>query len=524
VSSIALQSNPGLASIKKNLPSTFMKRIGIAALLHESNTFLSTPTTESHFRADLWLEGSAMVEKLSSTQHELGGFFQQLIPEQQAGRVALVPLVALRATPAGAIHAATWELLEETLLKAIRKSPKLDGLLLAAHGAAVSQEYPDADGRWLSLMRNHVGADTPIVTTIDPHANLSKTMVDAVDALIAYRTNPHLDQKDRGIEAAKLLLRSLDHQIQPKMAAAFPAMAIPIDRQGTDEPHWKAVQELAASQRSMDRVLSNSLILGFPYADVAEMGSATLAVTDGDQPLAQKLADELADSLWQHRNGFRSQLVSIEQAMDEANCHPKHRFCLLDMGDNVGGGSAGDGTYLIGPVISRAKHPTFACLYDPEAVDRCRDKGDGGVIALSVGGKTDRLHGPKLNVEVTIQSLHDGRFEETQIRHGGIRNFDQGPSAVVRCNNSKVTLLLTSKRIVPFSLQQLRSCGLDPSSFQTLVAKGVHAPLAAYREVCDRSIRVNTPGSTCADIKELDLGHRRRPLFPIELPNHWQSE
>jgi microcystin degradation protein MlrC len=495
-----------------------MKRIGIAALLHESNTFLSTPTTESHFRADLWLEGSAMVEKLASTQHELGGFFQHLIPEQQAGRVALVPLVAFRATPAGTINASTWELLESSLLDALRKTPKLDGLLLAAHGAAVSQRYPDADGRWLSLVRHHVGDGVPIVATIDPHANLSGTMVDAVDALIAYRTNPHLDQKDRGIEAAQLLLCTLDQQIQPTMAAAFPAMAIPIDRQGTDESHWRPVQELATSQRSTDQVLSNSIILGFPYADVPEMGSSALAVTDGDLPFAQKLANELADSLWQHRDGFRSQLVSIDHAVEQANLHPQHRYCLLDMGDNVGGGSAGDGTFLIGQLIHQAKHPTFACLYDPEAVARCREEGVGAVVALSLGGKTDKQHGPILQLEVTIQSLHDGRFEETQVRHGGIRHFDQGLSVVVRCNRSRVTLLLTSKRTVPFSLQQLRSCGLDPSSFQTLVAKGVHAPLAAYREVCDRSVRVNTGGSTCADLHQLDLRHRRHPLFPIEGP------
>jgi microcystin degradation protein MlrC len=495
-----------------------MKRIGIAALLHESNTFLATPTTESHFRADLWLEGSAMVDQLASTQHELGGFLQHLIPQQQAGRVAIEPLVALRATPAGTIDASTWERLEATLLEALRKSPKLDGLLLAAHGAAVSQSYPDADGRWLSLMRHHVGAGVPIVTTIDPHANLSTTMVEAVDGLIAYRTNPHLDQRDRGIEAAQLLLRTLDQQIQPTMAAAFPAMAIPIDRQGTDEPHWSPVQDLAASQRSMARVLSNSVILGFPYADVPEMGSAALAIADGDPQLAQTLAEELADCLWQHRAGFRSQLVSIDQAVEQANSNPQQRFCLLDMGDNVGGGSAGDGTYLIGRLVTQAKYPTFASLYDPDAVARCREAGVGAVVALSVGGKTDQQHGPTLQLEVSIQSLHDGRFEETQVRHGGIRHFDQGLSVVVRCNRSQVTLLLTSKRMVPFSLQQLRSCGLDPSSFQTLVAKGVHAPLAAYREVCDRSIRVNTGGSTCADLNQLDLRHRRDPLFPIENP------
>ncbi|MFM8214149.1 MAG: MlrC C-terminal domain-containing protein, partial [Pirellula sp.] len=101
-------------------------------------------------------------------------------------------------------------------------------------------------------------------------------------------------------------------------------------------------------------------------------------------------------------------------------------------------------------------------------------------------------------------------------RHGGISYFDQGPSVVVQATEAPMTILLTSRRMVPFSLNQLTSCGLDPRSFRVLVAKGVHAPLAAYREVCQRFLRVNTPGSTCADVVQLDYRHRRKPLFPFE--------
>ena len=93
-------------------------------------------------------------------------------------------------------------------------------------------------------------------------------------------------------------------------------------------------------------------------------------------------------------------------------------------------------------------------------------------------------------------------------------SFDQGPTAIVETGN--VTVMLTSRRMVPFSLEQLRSCNLDPASFDILVAKGVNAPLAAYREVCPTSLRVNTPGSTCADMTKLDFHNRRRPMFPFE--------
>jgi len=79
-----------------------------------------------------------------------------------------------------------------------------------------------------------------------------------------------------------------------------------------------------------------------------------------------------------------------------------------------------------------------------------------------------------------------------------------------------LTLQLTSKRIVPFSLNQLLSCGIDPRAFQVIVAKGVHAPAAAYEPVCPALIRVSTPGATTPDMSKLHFDRRRRPLYPLE--------
>ena len=102
--------------------------------------------------------------------------------------------------------------------------------------------------------------------------------------------------------------------------------------------------------------------------------------------------------------------------------------------------------------------------------------------------------------------------------------FDQGRTAVVRVRGTGLTLLITSKRMVPFSLEQLRSCGLNPLDFRVLVAKGVHAPVAAYREVCDTFIRVNTPGATSADLSSFPFLNRRQPLYPFEDTGSWQLD
>ena len=119
---------------------------------------------------------------------------------------------------------------------------------------------------------------------------------------------------------------------------------------------------------------------------------------------------------------------------------------------------------------------------------------------------------------LVVRNLHDGRFMEPKPRHGGITNYDMGRTAVVETAGvaAPLTLMLTSRRIMPTSLHQLTHCNLDPTTFDVIVAKGVHAPVAAYESVCRTIIRVNTPGPTTADMRQLTFKNRRRPVFPFE--------
>jgi microcystin degradation protein MlrC len=221
------------------------------------------------------------------------------------------------------------------------------------------------------------------------------------------------------------------------------------------------------------------------------------------------------DWLFAHRHALVANLPGVEEAVDQA-MRLDGPVCLLDVGDNVGGGSPGDGT-LLAHALHAHRMRSFVCLYDPVAVERASREGAGASLDLDMGGKTDGLHGPPLRATVKVMSLHDGHFTESQPRHGGKTSYDMGKTAVVE-TESGLTIQLTSRRTPPFSLNQLVSCGLDPSRFQALVAKGVNAPIAAYREVCRHLIRVNTPGVTTADMTTLPFNHRRRPMFPFEDP------
>ncbi len=509
-------------------------RVGIIALLQESNTFLHEPTTLQRFEEDLLLVGEAVRRQLEPTHHEIGGFFAGLDEEG----VEAVPLFAARALPFGVVTADTFDRLLALMFEQLDLADRLDGLLVAPHGATVSERYPDADGHWLSRLRQRVGPDLPIVGTLDPHANLSRQMVDSTNALIAYRTNPHVDQRQRGLDAADLLVRTLRGEVRPTQAASFPPLAISIECQLTSAPpcvplYQRADAMLARSQAEASRpagahagvrVLSNSILLGFPYADVPEMGSSFLVVTNNDQTGAQQLADELGQAAWSMRREFVGKLLSVADAVEQARTLPGP-VCLLDMGDNVGGGSPGDGTLLAHALLERRLAESFVCLCDPEAVRQAEALGPGVRGRFLVGGKADDRHGPPLHVELIVQSLHEGRFEEPRPRHGGFRAFDQGRSAVLHSAPAArvpgLTILATSKRMVPFSLCQLTSCGLDPARFHVLVAKGVNAPVAAYSAVCQHFLRVNTPGVTTADLTTLPFHKRRRPMFPFEPEMQW---
>ena len=485
-------------------------RVGILALLHESNTFLSQPTTLELFEQATLVTGSAVRDQFAGTFHEVGGFFAGL--EEQG--LEAVPLFAARTMPYGAITAETMSELLRRIRQQLAEAGPLAGLLVAPHGATVSERELDADGYWLEEVRRQVGPAMPIIGTLDAHANLSPRMVAACNALIAYRSNPHLDQRERGIEAARLLARTLRGEVRPTMAAAFPPMAINIERQLTTEPHCVALYQQADAQLGQPGVLSNSVLLGFPYADVPEMGSSLIVVTDNDQARAQQLADELADWLWRQRHDFVGQLISISTALDHASTAPGP-IGLLDMGDNVGGGSPGDSTFLAQALVDRRIPRSLVVIYDPQSVGRARAVGAGGRVSLAIGGHTDRQHGEPLVGEFEVLNLNDGEFTETQARHGGMARCQQGLTAVVR-GDTDLTIILTSRRMPPFSLGQITSCGLDPTHFHLLVAKGVIAPVAAYAPICRELIRVNTPGVTTADMLSLPYQHRRRPMFPFE--------
>jgi microcystin degradation protein MlrC len=256
------------------------------------------------------------------------------------------------------------------------------------------------------------------------------------------------------------------------------------------------------------------------------MGPSAVVVTDDDPRLAQNAAQKLADMLWEVREQLVINLPDAAEAVRAAIDAPEPRtqnpkpVVLVEMGDNIGGGSSGDSTFILDELLKQEAEGWVVVVADSEAVQECVKAGVRQSVALKVGGKTDKLHGKPVEIRGRVRNVHDGFYEETEARHGGKRYHDQGIAAVVEIRNPKSEipnlLVLTSKREPPFSLEQLRSLGIKPERQRILVVKAAVAFRAAYQPIAGRIIEVNTPGLTCIDPKRFTYQRVRRPLYGLD--------
>jgi microcystin degradation protein MlrC/sugar lactone lactonase YvrE len=484
-------------------------RVALMGIVHESNTFVAEKTGLGHFRTGHWHFGDDVTLHYRDAFHEVGGMIEAM---EEAG-IRLLPVMYAEATPGGTVAAEAFEALCASMFEALAPLLPVDGCLVVPHGAGVSESFPDMDGEWLSRLRALVGPGVPIIGTLDPHANVSDRMVAATDALVAYRTNPHVDQRRVGLEAGRILAATLMGLARPLQRHLRLPFAISIEQQRTDrEPCLGLLEALSTS--AGPGILSASLILGFPYADVAEMGSSLIVVSDDDRDAAQDLLQSVAALATSRLAAFDGERKGISDWIGGLP-HVPGPVLMLDMGDNVGGGSPGDSTHLLDHLDDAGVSGAFICLHDPAAVAAAAVSSSDGYFPLRFGRDPVTGHVRVRMVRKIFSG--DGAFTEDKPRHGGQMRFDMGAIAIVGTEQGQ-TVMLTTLRTAPFSLRQLTAFGLDPARFSCIVAKGVNAPIAAYRDVCPTIWQVDTPGVTQADMTRFDFRHRRKPLFPFEVP------
>ena len=485
-------------------------RIAIGGIMHESNTFADSTTGLDAFRAASLAEGDDLVPVWREAHHEVGGFLEG------AGRYGfeVVPTVMAVATPSGPVGDAAIDHVVGRIIDGLRRGP-VDGLLLALHGAMAAQSFPDGDGEVLRRLRIAVGPDLPIVATLDYHANVSDLMARSADALVGYQTYPHIDQRDRGLLAAMLIAEAARGESRPTTVVARPPIIVNLLGQETIGGPMAELMAMAREREHRPGIRSISVMGGFPYADVPEMGSSVIAVGDGDPSPARAAADEIAGAIWAIRDRLDVRRPDALEGVRRAISSSMTPVVLVDLGDNVGGGTPGDGTILLRELIDQKARGAVVALHDPSAVVAAQRLGVGGTFVGTVGGRSGPLYGGPIDVLGIVRSLHDGIWIEAEARHGGRRHNDQGATALIELPGP-ITLVLNSLRTPPFSLGQLTSVGIDPAAATILVVKAAVAYKAAYAPIAGSVIEVDTPGWTALDPRRLPYRHIRRPMFPMD--------
>jgi len=481
-------------------------RVVIGMMMHETNTFSTVGTTLADYDP---LYGEELINTHRGTKSGVGGFLDVL------GRhgVDVVSTIGGSATPSGPIRNRDYWVFVDTITRGIREAGRVDGVLLALHGAMVAEDVPEAEGTLLREVRKEVGPKTPIIVTLDLHGLISELMVKNCDAIYGYDTNPHIDMYERGVEAAEAMVRTMRGEVKPVVAFKKLRMLPPTINQRTTEGPMVKLLETAFEMERQPGVLNVCIFPAFPYADVERVGSAVVAVTDNDPGLAQRLCDELGEKMWGRRKEFLKPLTPIKEAVEEAIKAPEGPIILADVADNPGGGAPGDGTEILKELIKRgAKNVGIACIKDPEAVGKAIQAGVKGAVTMRIGAKTDSFHGKPIEVSGKIRTITDGRF----IHKAGAVGLpaDVGRTAVIDVDGIEV--ILTEKSHAPNDPEIYRRNGIEPRDKKILVLKSRGHFRAAYEPFSKKVIEVDAPGLTSPNLGWFNYRNIPRPIWPFD--------
>jgi len=492
-------------------------RIAALGIFHETNTFQSVKTDYELFEEFEFLRGSEIVDRHAKSKFTLGGYIQAA----EKFEFDLAPLLFAFAGPTGTVTKNAFDRISEEMIDLLKQNGPWDGVLLAQHGGGVTEEYPDMDGEVSRRVREVVGPDTPVVMTLDLHCNITESQVANTDAIVAFRTNPHLDAVDRAVEASEVLVKTIRREVRPVQHLVQVPMMINIVKQPTAFGPMKEIMDDVEEVLAKTGILSVTCGQGFPYADVYQMGVSFLVVTDGDAAFAKEQANWLARRAWDRRAELQNDSPSVQESISRAVNAPSYEkpTVIMDVGDNVGGGGTADSTHLLAEAIRQGlngEKSLLLSLFDPVAVQACISAGIGSTITLKVGAGTDHLHGEPVEVTGNVRAITDGKFEEPKPTHGGLRFFDYGPSVALDTDDGHTIVLHTVRGIGNMSREQYYSIGISPEQYRVIICKGTVSPRAAYEPIAREIIMANSPGVTSADMSSFSFKNRRTPLYPFE--------
>jgi len=492
------------------------KKVLSAEINHETNTFSIVPTTIESFRKGWYYKSPEIPKALGGTRSRIGAHIDAA---RNYGWDILQPIAAL-ATPSGRSTANTWAELSSIVLKACEEN-HFDGVLLALHGAMVTEDQDDAEGDILARIRERIGSKVPIAITLDLHANVTDTMASLADIIIGYKTYPHIDGYESAMETADLLNQAMEGRIQPHAIVARGPLLSGCDYGRTQGGPMSEILEKAATYKAHDpSVLAIAICAGFPWSDVLEAGPSVTVTGEGRNEKLVAIANDLMSDIWAKRHEITERLVGIDEAVDTARKACKNAgqgpLILADFSDNPGHGGYGDGVRLLRAMIEAdLSNAAFASVVDPHVVQECVTAGKGAKLHISLGAKTDpQKYGPSLDVSCILESISDGLFVCDGPMRAGVK-LSLGQTAVLRAGN--VRFLVTTNNVQVFDQQVFLSQGIEPKACSVLGLKSFHHFRAAFDKIAVGTLLVDSGGLLDLDLRRLNYYKVRRPIYPLDI-------
>src|ERR1700691_2764536 len=501
-----------------------MTRIAVGGFLHEPNPSAPTKASYDDFvHGGGWpamARGADVLKVMRHINVGLAGFVEQA----EADGWELAPTISCAASPSAHVTTDAYERVAKVMIDGIKAAGPLDAVYLDLHGAMGSEHLDDGEGEILARVRGVIGKELPVVVSLDLHANVTPAMVEQSDALIAYRTYPHVDMADTGRAAARhlaLMLRS-GH----RFAKAFRQLPflIAISWQCTNDQPTKGIYQKLAALES-DAVPTLSFAPGFPAADFPDCGPSVFAYgkTQAD---ADAAADTGAKLIIGHEDDFDGRIYTpdegVRYAMELAKGARKP-IVIADTQDNPGAGGDSDTTGMLRALVRNHASPAaIGVIYDPASAKAAHAAGIGATVTLALGGKSGIPGDAPYTESFIVEHLSDGKFVAPGPYFGG-RDMDMGPSAALRIGDVRVVVSSHKAQLADQSMY--RYVGIEPTEQSILVNKSSVHFRADFEPIAEKLLICAAPGAMPADPVSLPWtrlrpGVRLKPNGPAFAPRH----
>lgn len=499
-------------------------RIAIGGIEHETNTY-AVESFGVTTAADFVQRRGERLFALRGTRSYVGGM---LAAADEAGH-DVVPCLFAWAGPSGTIEADSYVAMSAELVRDIESALPVDAVVIDMHGAGVVEGIDDLEADLARRIRDAIGPDTPLVSTLDLHGNITQAMADPIDLMLGVHEYPHVDMYERGVEAVEALPRLVDGTWQPVTHVERLPLLLPTST--TDVAPASVIRDACLAAEAHPDVIDCTFFHGFPYTDIAEVGASIVVTTNGDREAARRVAAEIATRLWDKRDDFRAESLTPEIALrravtaagDTTRIGP---VVVNETSDNPGAGTPGDGTHVLRAMIDiglgdQLERVAYGTIYDPTVASQAHAAGTGATISVHLGGKHDELHGEPVAVQAYVKTLSDGSFVHTSPMLAGMP-ARWGPTARLQIDGEGgFDVIVTSYRSQVFDTEIFELCGIDVRRYDLIVLKSSQHFRAGFARLASTIVTADSPGLSTLDVTVFDHGRADGPRWPIDPVATW---